>query len=248
MQLNCRDLSSQIEQKKMYFEKFYYGKNIFRQAIRKFGDFYLAGLTDIDTAPQASYAYCSENAIDKLRLVIDIREHAKFVCETYNQAQTFMDYADLYRFSTSGTAQEATVDYPGDVIPKMHLRYLVATPMNGNDFVSVMPGVYRISTDSNRSTRATTANISESYPSDIRTFANSQNHGEADDTDLVTTVAAAGSSAEVAVTTSTAGRCVDAPVWRTEKRSYCTSDSLDGCNRALAQQCDEMKLDLRFRK
>ena len=243
-----RDLSSQIEQKKMYFEKFYLGKNIFRQAIRKFGDFYLAGLTDIDTAPQASYAYCSENAIDKLRLVVDIREHAKFVCETYNQAQTFMDYADLFRFGQSGMAQEATVDYPGDIIPKMHLRYLVATPMTANDFVSVMPGVYRIASDSNRSTRATTANIIESYPSETRTFANSQNRGEADDIDLATTVASAGSPEVSAIQTSAASRCTDAPVWRTEKRSYCNSDSLDGCNRALAQQCEVMKLDLRFRK
>ncbi len=246
-----RDLSSQIEQKKMYFEKFYYGKNIFRQTIRKFGDFYLAGLTDIDTAPQTNYAYCSENAIDQLRLVSDIREHAKFVCETYNQATTFMDYADLYRFNSNGTAQEAAADYPGDVIPKMHLRYLVATPMTANDFVSVMPGAYRIASESGQSTRATTAKITENYSQQTRTFANSQNRGESDDIDLATTVSAPGSASLISVTASasaTVGQCTEARVWRTEKRSYCTSDSLDGCNRALAQQCEEMKLDLRFRK
>ncbi len=251
-----RDLSSLVEQKKMYFEKFYYGKNIFRQTIRKFGDFYLAGLTDIDTAPQTNYAYCSENAIDKLRLVVDIREHAKFVCETYNQAQSFMDYADLFRFGASGMAQEASADYPGDIIPKMHLRYLVATPMSANDFVSVMPGVYRIAGDSGKTgSRATTANLMESYNVENRVFANSQNRGEADDIDLATTVSATGQAAtpSLAITDATAevsaaGRCANASVWRTEKRSYCTSDSSDGCSRALAQKCEEMKLDLRFRK
>lgn len=237
-----RDLTSLVEQKKIYFEKFYFGKNIFRQTVRKFGDFYLAGSTDIDAAPQATFSYCAENPIDKLRLVTDIREHAKYVCESFNQAQTFMDYADLFRFGTNGTAQEAVADYPGDIIPKRHFRYLVATPMKATDFVSVMPGVYRLSADTSRSdARATTSGISENYGSTARVFANSENSGETDDIDLATTL-------ETSETAPTTGLCSDATVWRTEKRSYCVNDNLDGCNRALAQQCTEMKLDLRFRK
>ncbi|OFZ30140.1 MAG: hypothetical protein A2622_09845 [Bdellovibrionales bacterium RIFCSPHIGHO2_01_FULL_40_29] len=235
-----RDFSSQVEQKKVLFEKFYYGKNIFRQAVRKFGDFYLAGMTDIDAAPQANFSYCSENRIDQLRLVSNIREHAKFVCESFNRARTMMDYADLYKFANNGTFQEAAADYPGDIIPKRHYRYLVGTPMMATDFVAVMPGVYRIEGETGRQNmRATTTALTETYGDLTRTFGNSKSHGEVDDIDLETTVDSG------AIST---GRCGEASVWRTEKRSYCTHDGLDGCSRALAQQCEEMKLDLRFRK
>lgn len=242
-----RDFTSLTEQKKVYFEKYYFGKGLFRQTVRRFGDFYLAGLTDIDVASQANYSYCAENAIDKLRLVTDIREHAKFVCESYNSADSMMDYSDLFRFDGKGAYQEASAEAPGDIIPKKMLRHLVATPMKATDFVSVMPGVYRIAGDSGRTDiRVTTANLVESYDHLTRAFANSKNKGEDDDTDLATTVS--GPAQAAAVAPNVGGSCSTAVLWRTEKRSYCTNDSTDGCNRLTAQDCAEMSLDLRFRK
>ena len=112
--------------------------------------------------------------------------------------------------------------------------------MMATDFVAVMPGVYRIEGETGRQNmRATTTALTETYGDLTRTFGNSKSHGEVDDIDLETTVDSG------AIST---GRCGEASVWRTEKRSYCTHDGLDGCSRALAQQCEEMKLDLRFRK
>lgn len=243
-----RDFTSLTEQKKVYFEKFYLGKSIFRQTARKFGDFYLAGLTDIDLASQSNYSYCSDNRIEKLKLAIDIREQAKFVCESYNNAKSMMDYADLYRFDPKGSYQEASAEAPGDIFPKKMLRHLVATPMKSSDFVSVMPGVYRIIGSSGRTdSRVTTLNLVENYPNLSRSFTNSRNKGEEDDIDLPTTMA---SSEQIANITrgNAVGNCSSAVMWRTEKRSYCTTDAADGCNRSLAQECSEMNLDLRFRK
>lgn len=242
-----RDMTSLVEQKKVYFEKFYFGKNIFRQTVRKFGDFYLAAGNDIDLASQANYSYCSDNVIDKLRLVVDIREHAKFVCESYNSAQGMMDYADLFRFDSRGSYQEASSEAPGDIIPKRMLRTLVATPMKGSDFVSVLPGVYRVAGESGQSDiRATNVGLVENYPNLVRSFGNSQNQGEQDDTDLATTV---GAPVDAAVIVANAHpSCASAVLWRTEKRSYCTQDAAEGCNRSQAQECSEMSLDLRFRK
>ena len=242
-----RDMTSLVEQKKVYFEKFYFGKNIFRQTVRKFGDFYLAAGNDLDLASQANYSYCSENVVDKLRLVVDIREHAKFVCESYNSAQGMMDYTDLFRFDSKGSYQEASSEAPGDIIPKRMLRTLVATPMKASDFVSVMPGVYRMVGESGRNDfRATTVGLSENYTNLARTFGNSENQGEQDDTDLATTV---GVTANAAVTIANAHpSCASAILWRTESRSYCTQDGAEGCNRSLAKDCSEMSLDLRFRK
>ncbi|MBC7420356.1 MAG: L,D-transpeptidase family protein [Bdellovibrio sp.] len=240
-----RDMTSLTEQKKVYFEKFYFGRGLFRQTIRKFGDFYLAGMGDIDMVGSASYSFCSENNIGKLKLVTDVREQAKFVCESYNAAKSMMDYADLYKFGTNGTYQEAFADYPGDIIPKQHLRYLVATPVPAGSFVSVMPGVYRMRGELSKvDVRQATGSISESYPNQKRSFGNSQTGVEDDDTDL----SAAVSTDPAAPVVALAGACASASMWRTNNRSYCTSDATEGCGRESAKMCQEVKLDLRFRK
>jgi len=192
-------------------------------------------------ASQANYSYCSENKIDKLRLVVDIREHAKFVCESYNSARGMMDYADLFRFDSRGSYQEASSEAPGDIIPKKMLRFLVATPMKASDFVSVMPGVYRMAGESGHSDfRATTAALTENYPNLARSFGNSQNQGEQDDTDLETSVGTTADAGRTIVAATANSTCGAAVLWRTEKRSYCTQDA--------AEECSEMSLDLRFRK
>lgn len=241
-----RDFSSLIEQRKVYFEKFYFGRNIFRQVVRQFGDYYIAGLGDIDWASSKDLVYCSENEIDKLQLASDIREHAKFVCESFNQAEGMMDYADLYRFASNGTYQEAFADYPGDVMPKRFLRTLVATPASAKEFVSVMPGVYRLANSNGKlDQRVVTSNLVENYSNLKRTFANSQT-GVDDDSDLDVQAQIAQQKQGQDVESLTCNE--KASLWRTERRTYCTSDSSDGCNKTEASMCQEMTLDLRFRK
>ena len=244
-----RDFSTLTEQRKVYFEKFYFGRNIFRQTVRSFGDFYLASLGDLDYASSADSTFCSENDISRLQLVTDIREHAKFVCESFNQAEGMMDYADLYRFASNGTYQEAFVDYPGDVIPKKNLRYLVSTPVGPQEFVSVMPGQYRLASANGQLEQKISTTLVESYPNLKRTFANSQT-GVDDDSEIDTNLLTPGQmSAQQAPLDPQAETCAsNALLWRTNLRSYCVKDSAEGCQKTTAQMCQEIRLDLRFRK
>lgn len=251
-----RDTGSLVEQKKIYFQQYFSGQNLFRETIRSYGDLSIAGLGEADVAASTSYSYCSENNLNNLVLAKDVREHALYVCETLNSAQDMMDMADLYRFQTNGTFQEAAVDYPGDIFPKRHLRHLVSAPVKSSDFVSVMPGYYRIATESGKiSELVNTMVVSESYPIGRRIFAKSRlslvNGNEVSEGDVMektqSTEIAADSLGQL-VPSIAGNRCSTAAVWRTEQRSYCTQDGLDGCARASAKLCEEIKLDLRFRK
>lgn len=257
-----RDMGSLTEQKKIYFEEFYAGRSLFRQTIRSYGDFSLASQGEIDMVSGQSYSYCSDTNLNTVTLAKDIREQALFVCESYNQARSMMDLADLYRFNSNGTYQEAAVDYPGDVIPKRYLRLLVAAPFKTNEFVSVMPGVYRVTGSSGKSeVRANAMSVSENYPSTQRTFAKSRlsviNGSELAEGDVVEANSdfmadmnsMVGQATQLnAAQASTGQLCNGASVWRTHLRSYCTQDSQDGCSRDQSLVCEEIKLDLRFRK
>ena len=245
-----RDFGSLIEQKKVYFEEFYAGKNLFRQTIRSYGDLSVAGMGEADAVASASYSYCSEMNMNTVAPVRDIREHALFVCESINAAQSMMDLADMYRFNSNGTYQEAVVDYPGDIFPKRYLRTLVSAPIKAGDFVSVMPGVYRISGDSGKNeARANVMKVAENYPNAQRVFAKSRlssvNNTEISEADVADKVD--GASTDVGVSTGGASKCATASVWRTEQRSYCTQESQEGCAKS-STLCEEIKLDLRFRK
>lgn len=251
-----RDTGSLVEQKKIYFQQYFSGQNLFRETIRSYGDLSIAGLGEADVAASTSYSYCAENNLNTLVLAKDIREHALYVCETLNSAQDMMDMADLYRFQTNGTFQEAAVDYPGDIFPKRYLRHLVSAPVKSTDFVSVMPGHYRIATESGKVSELVNAMaVSESYPVGRRVFAKSRlsqvNGNEVSEGDVMEKTQSSEVSADPLaqlVSSVSGNRCSTAAVWRTEQRSYCTQDSLDGCARASAKLCEEIKLDLRFRK
>ncbi len=248
-----RDLGSLVEQKKIYFQQFYSGQNLFRETIRSYGDLSLAGLGDVDIATSSTYNFCSENNLNNLVLAKDIREHALFVCETMNGAQAMMDMADLYRFQSNGTYQEATVDYPGDIFPKRYLRTLVSAPMRATDFISVMPGHYRFSTETKTSDRINALTIAESYPAGQRRFVKSRlntiNTNEFSESD-VQALTESGSDPSLKTTPQALvmGHCQTATVWRTDQRSYCIQDSQEGCDRTKSAMCEEIKLDLRFRK
>ena len=246
-----RDYSSLIEQKKVYFEDFYSGKNLFRQTIRSYGDFAIAGSGEVDIATSANYNYCSEMNMNTVTPVRDIREHALFVCESLNAAQSMMDLADLYRFNSNGTYQEAVVDYPGDIFPKRYLRTLVSAPMKPSEFVSVMPGVYRIAGDSGKTdVKVNAMKVSENYPNTQRLFAKSRlasvNNTEIAEDD-VQDKNDNGVDAQAGSSVSSGQKCAGAVIWRTEQRSYCTQESQEGCAKS-STLCEEIKLDLRFRK
>lgn len=249
-----RDMTSLVEQKKVYFERYYTGKSFFREAQYAFGDMYVAGKNKLDQMDQIKSKYCSEMNLSKLRLVTDIREQAMFVCEALQSAQSMMDLSDLFRFASNGSYQEAVVDYPGDIFPKRYSRMLVSAPVRGTEFVSVMPGVYKIINETGAGeTRIDAMNVLENYTNEARKFSQKISTSVDQEKEIAEELVedTRGLPTPEGATTnrmSSISQCMKVAVWRTEQRSYCTADTQEGCDRQMAKMCSEIKLDLRFKR
>lgn len=248
-----RDLTTLTEQKKIYFEKFMTGSTFFRQGQYNFGDLYVAGNGMINQIEEGFSSYCADRNLSNLKLVSDIREHAMYVCETLQNANSMWDMADLYRFSNFATFQEAVVGNPGDIFPRRYGRLLVSAPVRGTEFVSVMPGEYQISSELLKTPiKVQTQRIIEDYPEaerkayhkySMKVDVNEISEDIEDDHQGLPNPNGATTNFN-----SRHKQCESVALWRTESRSYCTQDSQPGCDRQTAQQCTELKLDLRFKR
>jgi hypothetical protein len=237
-----RDFSSLIEQRKIYLEMYFSGKHFFKlTSSYSFGDYYMADDQRADNIQWRTPDLCK--AIKSMK---DLREHAKFVCDSWNNAKSMADMADIYKFETTaeleGMFQEAWMTEPGDIQAIRHSKHLVAAPMTSADFVSVMPGVYRILPDRKgaKSIQIRSENISENYSAEdlsrdlpVKDIASisSQETTETEEADI-----------------DPATSCPLAKIWRTESRSYCVTDNAEGCDRITAKQCQPMRIDIRLRK
>jgi hypothetical protein len=223
-----RDFSTLTEQRKIYFQMYYTGKHFFKLTSRySFGDYYLTDGQRPDNVQWRTLDLCAT-----INSYAEAREQAKFVCQSWSAAKSMMDMADLYKFETSasldGQFQEAWVSEPGDVQAIRHLRHLVSAPLQAGDFVSVFPGAYKIVADGRSAVSTKIVGLPpvvESYPTEdmSRQF-------------------------DLDPATGAAPTCVGAETWRTDQRSYCTSDNYEGCDRATAASCQALNLDLKFRK
>lgn len=253
-----RDFSSHAEQTKLLFQYYYVGKHFFRMTNRySFGDYYLVDPSKTDIMQRVDYRFC--NLIKLYR----VREHAQFVCDAWNSAQSFMDLADLFRFEYNGTFQEAWVTHPGDLQALKHSRHLVSAPITGKDFVSVFPGSYMFYGEtSKKSVTVYKDDLPYLFPHAERRFSQKSNK------DANVDMGASDISAEdqkalglpvqhpdgvllaqqQLAAPSLNANCANARMWRTDFRSYCTSDQEDGCDRTTVSICEEMKLDLRFKR
>lgn len=248
-----RDFSIVAEQQKLYFQYFYLGKHFFRMTNRySFGDYYLPDPSKLDILQRVDYKFCN---IVKL---FSVREHAQFVCDAWNSAESFLDLADLFRFDYNGTFQEAWPTHPGDVQALKHGKHLVSAPISGQDFVSVFPGGYIFHSERlKRSIPVYQDELPYLYPEVTRKFHQKSNKENLDhqsnelSIEDMAILEARGVRLSEAINTNFNAvhpECRTARVWRTEFRSYCTSDSEDGCSRTDVAMCEVMKLDLRFRK
>jgi hypothetical protein len=209
-----RDFSRLVEQRKIYLAMFSMNRHFFRLDSSNFGDYYLAGSWEREVVQKFTYDFCP-----KLHLMGEVPETAKQVCQAWNRATQPIDLRDLFNFSGDGTFAEMWVTFPGDVIPSMHGRYLVAAPMTPEDFVSVFPGSYRFQAEGKKSVAisVTTGGLSEEDEGsglsliDLNPFANFF------------------------------GACTDARVWKTELRAFCTNDKMEGCNRSSSKSCQKMQ-------
>lgn len=225
-----RDFTTLTEQKKIYFQIYYTGKHFFKLTSRySFGDYYLTDGQRPDNVQWRTLDLCSS-----ISGYGEAREQAKFVCQSWNNAKSMMDMADLYKFETSnsfdGQYQEAWITEPGDVQAIRHMRHLVSAPLAAGDFVSVFPGAYKILSEGRNAvaTKLNTGVVTESYSADdlSRVFA-----ADPDTTPEEAAIA-----------------CTTADMWRTDQRSYCTSDKAEGCDRTTAKACVPLNIDMRFRK
>lgn len=244
-----RDFSSLVEQKKIYFSLFYTGRQFFKLTNRySFGDYYLTDGGQVDSIQFRNFDYCQA-----MGPTSQPREQVTMICDSWNHGKSMLDMADLFKFESlpefEGQFQEAIVSEPGDVQAVRHLKHLVSAPFLGSDFISVFPGVYRVSVDgkpSVKSIRIATAGLIENYEDtdlsrDLRT--------SIPDPKTTTPVVTDQESTDKDQTPlSAAATCSTANSWRTELRSYCTSDRQEGCDRTQALKCEVLRLDLRFRK
>ncbi len=248
-----RDFSALVEQRKIYLSIYYTGAHFFRLTKYSFGDFYLTSKLERDYFQIRTFKPCAN-----LWSYQGLRAHAKFVCNTWNNAKSMMEMADLYRFDpaggpTEGTFQEALYFEPGDIQAVKHGKYLVSVPFEPSSFVSVFPGVYRISVDGKNipSIRVETAPIIENYPDEDLNRELRPIGKLVDVSPEFQNAMSPDQQAQSAVTDTSSQnfeKCDTARVWRTESRSYCSSDKAEGCDRQQAQKCEVMNLDLRFRK
>lgn len=267
-----RDFSALTEQKKIYMQMYYMGKHFFRLTNQyKFGDLYLADSSRLDVVQRINYSFCSQ-----IHLYNPVREHSRFVCDSWNEAESMMDLTDLYRFNTDGTYQEAWANAPGDIVPIRHARHLVSAPLKPTEYVSVFPGVYQLRGESGSSRTLSKVTVGAATPENYtklgRKFAQSSNKDYTEDSETEQVAAPGAVVPQPVMATEDAGavaplsqpgdfvapvvlaaavknpKCDKATSWRTEFRTYCIKDSQEGCDRYQAKMCDEMKLDLRFRK
>lgn len=209
-----RDFSSLVEQKKIYMAMYAMNRHFFRLDRDNFGDLYLTGSWDRDVVQRFTYEICP-----RLSSYGNVPAAAKNVCNAWNNAKSPTDLRDLYNFANDGTFQEMWVTFPGDTEPSKHPRYLVSAPMTVSDFVAVFPGVYKVQAEGKGKT-AVSIKVGNTAQSG-RTYGFSLN------TDSL-------------FTNLRSEECATARTWKTESRSYCTSDSLEGCDRSAAMSCEPM--------
>lgn len=209
-----RDFSSLVEQKKIYLTMFLMNRHFYRLEKDNFGDLYLTGSWDRDFVQRFTYESCSR--IDALG---EVSPGARGVCAAWNKAKEPMGLRDLYNFAADGTFQEMWVTFPGDVIPSKHPRYLVSAPMSDQDFVAVFPGSYKVQAEGGK----VAATVKAENVAQISS--------------------AAGNSLNTtrSLISLSDGDCLKARMWKTESRSYCTSDTLEGCDRIRATSCEAMQ-------
>lgn len=134
-----RDLSQAVEQNKILTSMFYMKRHFFRVEKETFGDLYLTGAWERDFVQRFTYEACAQIASWS-----KAEDRAKTVCAAENSATQPSALRPLYTFNSDGSMIENWVTYPGDVFASKHSRYLVSTPMQDADFVSVFAGAYKV--------------------------------------------------------------------------------------------------------
>lgn len=240
-----RDFSSLAEQKKLYMSLFGMGKHFFQMSEND-GYFMLRLSPNSNVYATLNYDVCKK--------VLGLMTNSKFllersrtieICQSFNQAKMMMDLTPLFDFSNTARGNKVREDvdsssnrwiYLGgdflqhavslnmDTLAFWHQKHAVGTPITSGDSVYVFAGKYQIVDLSAKAAMA---------PQSVVINGSEDNYGQiyADNLSL-------GASKMGVYMNSCKG---SEQSWRTEHRSYCSSDSQEGCDRRSVRYCADMK-------
>lgn len=147
-----RNLTSQIEQKKLFFTQYQLGKSMFSLANYDFGDLYLRKFPLEDVMPNIEYSFCD------LGFSGELDPQAKSLCSWY-QSKSFSGMKAFFEFNADSSHNQYVPRIPGDAFRYSFERLLVSAPTSGaGSFVNVFPGEYTIETQSG--SKASKSNVS----------------------------------------------------------------------------------------
>lgn len=156
-----RDLSTEIEQRKILFQTFYLGRHFFRLSEYSFGDYYLTFDNSFDQVQMITNETCK-----RLDSYADHGPEAEMICDVYNNAKDLNELSQIFIFNknNSYSYSEYWITTPGDRTRIDHKKFLVSAPIHSTDFVSVFPGAYRMkAANITNSVQVKTSNFPENY-------------------------------------------------------------------------------------
>lgn len=135
-----RNLNSSVEQKKLFFTQYQFGKAMFSLAAYDFGDLYLRKFPLEDVMPNIEYSFCD------IGFTGEMDPQARGLCSSY-KSKTFMGMRPFFEFNVDSTHSEYVPRTPGDAFRYSFERMIVSAPTSGaGSFVNVFPGDYTIET------------------------------------------------------------------------------------------------------
>lgn len=264
------NFGSVMEQRKVYFSVYYTAEHFFKLAEYSFDDLFLTTVNGKNIFSPFDQRSCTRIQSDS-----GASDFAKILCDDYRKANSMMDLADFFLFETKaafdGQYQEAFIWFPGDIFSVRYKRNLIALPLNGaaiapGDSLAVFPGSYKVEVKRGKtviqSSVVNTNDMTENYSAtqlarNIKPRVTVATAVVAPAPPAVNTSQAPSFFIDTPSTTTAAvtsasdndqDSCLKARMWRTENRSYCTSDQADGCKRQTAKLCEVTNIiDFRFR-
>lgn len=254
-----RDMNSLNEEVKQYFTTYVLGESVFHEAEYPWGDLYIKAFGMRDGSVSLNYKTCEEAHPPKMT------DKGSRICRAWNMG-TFMTLTEMFNFSPNGSFLQWEVGDQGKPYPYPMGRLLVAAQTTSAEaaYVNVLPGQYVV--ELTPPTGAASAKPTGPVGDIPASNALSMNLGwlpqlsqltMTSQSSLVVPAAIdpqadpnAPTAAAIAASDDGGGdggafvntnvSCGAAHMWRTELRSYCTSDAAPGCQRSAARVCEPM--------
>ncbi len=256
-----RDLNSLTEEFKLYFATYVLGESLFKLSEYSFGDLYLKSFGTRDGMVPLDYKTCEKNTPE-------LTTKGERICRAWNMG-TFMSVTEMFDFSNDGSFTQYELGSQGKPYPYKLGRLLVAKSTDSTvaTFVNVLPGQYTVELTNPKGlvSRGTTGAIGIPNQNQNLSATLTKNLGWLPPTAKLKMIGGDVSiapppainpladpnapPASVLASSDDGDRggyidpnqtCGSSKLWRTELRSYCTSDKTPGCARASAQVCEPM--------